>query len=737
MKKYRISPREGGKYYAIEWSNDGKTWTSTGDSAPTAEEAQVKADNFSKGLTAQGLTKEEAAEQAKAADGPSLTNASPESKSVITKEEAIKMGINIDELPTEFELNHPNVTKSKKTDENGWIDSDGNIHLNSKATEARTKAAEEDRANGANYKTAKAPSAAEMQMRTGKFDEKDINGNYATTNEELLRIRQTARDTNDKELEQKVQAEINRRYSEGSAPEFNPNPEKPAKEEETVEEPKQEVKQEEIEELETPENVDFRVGEQVNLTPQEQNELEKNKIKKDSYWKNLIYGNGIGSTKDKDAKEEKETKYNEFLKDNPSLIKSIFGKNSGLNIGERAIRLGELLASIGADTVKGAYAGYNRQSLPDATEGRYAKIYNEALTGQYGRKQEEFASEQEAKNTAAKNKAIIDANPVLKDLPEDIRTTLADNLITGLTYDEVADLLKGTPYEGNTEAIYNSFNNAQKNNVSVTTQQGNVLTNEAKKLDNNFKAIDNSLKTAKDCNEYIAVINEKINDLQKFKLQLADANQDQYFQYIERYLGYLTGVQTVATNAQSHQDANWNTSAEVRGGIPVVSGRVSGGGGSNWGTAEGENEFIDALKAANIPVAEQGAADWTAHREEYIKALEEQIDEQIQYWKDAKAAAEARAKVLTKSADANVNDGIIKAPHMQQWIEREDGTKIELNPDDTIYATKNEITSENDDGSEIIPVEQDDKVVVIQNKLGYEGSPINKDFEYYLNKLRG
>ena len=42
-KMYRVSPRENGKYYAIESSYDGgKTWHSTGDSSPTQEEANKK-----------------------------------------------------------------------------------------------------------------------------------------------------------------------------------------------------------------------------------------------------------------------------------------------------------------------------------------------------------------------------------------------------------------------------------------------------------------------------------------------------------------------------------------------------------------------------------------------------------------------------------------------------------------------------------------------------------------------
>ena len=93
-KMYRTSPRENGKYYAIESSYDGgKSWHSTGDSSPTQEEANKKIENMKNGLTASGLTQEEA--KASIPEGtPTIGNADPNSKTVLTKEEAAKAGIN-------------------------------------------------------------------------------------------------------------------------------------------------------------------------------------------------------------------------------------------------------------------------------------------------------------------------------------------------------------------------------------------------------------------------------------------------------------------------------------------------------------------------------------------------------------------------------------------------------------------------------------------------------------------
>ena len=75
-------------------------------------------------------------------------------KTVLSKEEAAKAGIKTSELPTQFELEHPTLSGSNRnvSDENGWIDNDGNVHLNSRANETHNKAVESDRAADAEAK---------------------------------------------------------------------------------------------------------------------------------------------------------------------------------------------------------------------------------------------------------------------------------------------------------------------------------------------------------------------------------------------------------------------------------------------------------------------------------------------------------------------------------------------------------------------------------------------------------
>ena len=128
-------------------------------------------------------------------------------KTVLSREEAAKAGIKIKELPTQFELEHPVLSGSTRnvTDEKGWIDNDGNVHLNSRNNEARTKAAREG----------KALSQYESDLKNGKFDSKDIKGNYVYSFNQLVKLRDKYKAEGD-DVWKDIQKEINRR-PEGQA----------------------------------------------------------------------------------------------------------------------------------------------------------------------------------------------------------------------------------------------------------------------------------------------------------------------------------------------------------------------------------------------------------------------------------------------------------------------------------------------------------------------------------------
>lgn len=116
----------------------------------------------------------------------------------------------------------------------------------------------------------------------------------------------------------------------------------------------------------------------------------------------------------------------------------------------------------------------------------------------------------------------------------------------------------------------------------------------------------------------------------------------------------------------------------------------------------------------------------------------------LQWWTDyvdkvvstVSNAAETAGGIATGGLVGGMKDGILKANGSPQMIIRADGTKVMLDPNDNIYATKNPITSGNDNGSQIVHMKESDPLFY-QNRLGYKGGAINKDFDYYKKILRG
>ena len=181
--EYQKLPEEEKQNWETNWHSDGKSGTAKRKGAKLVEVKPTVPIN-------------------------EMNQAEPDkTKTVLSREEAAKAGIKTKELPTQFELEHPVLSGSNRnvTDENGWIDNDGKVHLNSRATEARTKAARED----------KALSQFESDLKSGKFDAKDVNGNYSYSYDELVRMRDKYR-AEGNDIWKKIQEEINRR-PEGQA----------------------------------------------------------------------------------------------------------------------------------------------------------------------------------------------------------------------------------------------------------------------------------------------------------------------------------------------------------------------------------------------------------------------------------------------------------------------------------------------------------------------------------------
>lgn len=127
-----------------------------------------------------------------------IKNADPNAKTTETIKDAAHL--------TELQNKYPN----------GWYDEKSKTyHYNDKNTEARSKAAKEDKEKGRDYKSAKAPSQRELDLRNGTFSGKNSDGTYTYSYNELVEMRNKYREAGDP-VYKKIQAEINKR-PEGKA----------------------------------------------------------------------------------------------------------------------------------------------------------------------------------------------------------------------------------------------------------------------------------------------------------------------------------------------------------------------------------------------------------------------------------------------------------------------------------------------------------------------------------------
>lgn len=452
--------------------------------------------------------------------------------------------------------------------------------------------------------------------------------------------------------------------------------------------------------------------------------LEKSPKKKNTYWTNYIYGNDIGSTNNKEAAVNKEEKIDNFLKNNPNMIKAIFGKNSGLNFGERVLRLGELLATLGANAALGAYTGFNKMTPPETVKGKYSEIYKNALKNQYERKQEVFKSENEATIDKAKRLSIIKSSPILNSLPTDILDLFADRAVVGLSEEEwnnVKNKLERNGYDDNDiNEVKRTFNALRNTFSDVTTQRTNVVELNGKEFDLMRKP-----------QAAILELEKQKSELQKMIVEVDSMPFDKLKDFMTSYKSIYSGIQSVSDSMSENKDFKYSSSLNANLGIPfggsgagVNVGADSGSGSENSTTTQ-----IDKMALEGLATGKTTAEEWNKATKESKNALKASIQAAID---------EINEQIKALKNFHSIDDGIVKAPHMKQWIVREDGTRIELNPNDNIYATKNELTTNKDNSKEdIIPMEKEDRVVVIQKKLGYDGNKkIIKQSDYYLTKLR-
>ena len=732
-KMYRASPRENGKYYAIESSYDGgKSWHSTGDSSPTKEEANKKIENMKNGLTASGLTQEEA--KASIPEGtPTIGDSDQNSKTKSTKKEKKEKMYRVS--PSKNGKYY--VIESSNNGGKTWrfIDSSPSQEDANKKMEYLKKGltvsglTQEEAKTSIPEDTSTAQEEAKVNIPEDTSTNDNANSETESAKKDKMYRVSPSKDGKFYVVESSNDGGKTWNFMGGS-----PDQEKAKRIKETLEKGLAPLTPYEIDHPNFTVSIiknlpkpggNFSIGDSIGViaTGIKNGEATKETPKKSSYWTNFLYGNDKGSVQnDKEAQAEKEKKMDDFLKNNPNLVKAIFGKNSGLNFGERVARLGEMLSMIGADATKGAYAGFNRYALPEATKGRYSEIYNNALKNQYERKQDIFEAENKANIDKANRISILKSSPILSKLDDAMLSQLADKIVTGVTEAEwnkyENDLQKKGYNTQEIEEIKSTFNTLRNTFSDITTQRGNVVELNGKEFDLMRKP-----------QQAIAELQAQKAKLNEQLVQVRTLKYEQLKSFLQSFKSIYAGIQSVSDSMSENKNFGYNASTQVRGGIPVASASVSGGVNGGTGSAKSTGTNTDQLALEGLQTGKIAAEEWNKDTATYRRLLEDSIKEAIK---------EIDNQIAALKKFHSIDDGIVKAPHMKQWLVREDGTRIALNPNDNIYATKNKLTTKKDNKSEnVVPMEKEDKVVVIQKKLGHNcDKRIIKNNDYYLSKLK-
>lgn len=453
----------------------------------------------------------------------------------------------------------------------------------------------------------------------------------------------------------------------------------------------------------------------------------------------------------KASKNEKDALYSEFLKSNPNMVKGIFGANSGYNMGQRMAMLGELLAKASSSAGRALTSSAYGQQYVNTENPQSAKLFAKAKEEAMNRKQEEFAETQAVEIEQKKRKERISQSPTLDAvLSDENKDLMAASMAAGESLSEFEARERFWPDASDKEAsqLYAAYKTVLGSDEKSADMRAKNLSNAMSNLNYENQKIVNSIQNKKEAMSVVKDIDDIINNLEQQKITNYDITQEKYFDYVNGYLNYRKGVvmnnTSAGTSSNSSESKNSNFNASVSGGAKVYVANVNASAGGSWGSAStsGTSAFsnngqaVDILAKEGIPTAEKKAADWNAERKTYVDNYNKAIDEQIDYWKEMRSATVAQMETLSDRS-TEINDGIVKADGQQQWLVKEDGTTVKLNPNDNVYATTKEIISDKDNGEDVVKLSSSDSIKVL-NKLNYDGvKPIRKDIDYYIAKLKG
>ena len=429
--------------------------------------------------------------------------------------------------------------------------------------------------------------------------------------------------------------------------------------------------------------------------------------------------------------------------------------NPGWSKGQKWALLGEILSNIAANTINGAVAGFNKTSYTP-TKGKTQQYLDAAYDARNKRNQTILDEDAKSQANRIRRDSIIDSSNLLSGLNNEERSKV-QTLFEGKTatrsefYKALGDFR--TPEEK--EEMYEEYKRAKISYEEGSDKYSKTLDNEQKETTLKFSQLQNYIKNEQDATSYLNSLLDEKKHLQSLLLDIDKMKEADYWQGCQYVMNFIGGIQT-AQSQGTHTDSvsnftNNNSGWNVNGGLTLGFqgfGASIGGGYQNM-TSTGQNATVangsvsgkqmDVLRSMNIKTAEMNGNQVIKATKENREALKKSIQEQIDFLdKEAIPQAEELRDVIRAENKNTItmHDGIVKGKGVAQKIVRADGQVINLDPDDNIYATKNDITTANDNGSDVVPMEQNE-TLEYQKRLGYtEGSSINKNFDYYLEMMR-
>lgn len=426
--------------------------------------------------------------------------------------------------------------------------------------------------------------------------------------------------------------------------------------------------------------------------------------------------------------------------------------NPGWHAGQKWALFGEILASVAANTINGAYAGFNKTSYTPVG-GKTQQYLDSAYDARNKRNQTILEEESKAESNRVRRDAIIDSSNLLAGLNNDEHSKV-QMLFEGKTasrsefYRALGNFR--TPEEK--DAIYEEYKRAKISYDEGLDRYSKSVDIEQKETALKFSQLQNYLKNEQDANAYVQSLMQERQQLQNQLLEIDKMTEAEYWQACQYVMNFIGGIETVSStesdtktdteslNKRSSGKADGNAGFKLKGFV-----NLGASAGYQMGTDTGKSSTsvngiingkqLDVLKKANIETAEKNGQryirDTKANREALKKTIQAQIDRI-----DNELLPQAEELRDFIRSQNSIRDGIVKGRGIAQKIVRADGQEIHLDPNDNIYATKNDITAANDNGENVVPMEQDE-TLKYQKRMGYaDGSPINKDLNYYIEMMK-